>query len=363
MLNTDTLERYARQLPIIGVDGQQQLYNAHVLLIGAGGLGTPAALYLIAAGIGHLSIFDGDTVELSNLQRQVLFKEADIGQNKARQMKKHLQELNSQCQITAYPQNLNEKTSEEIFKDCSVIVDATDNFYTRYLVNHFSHRFQIPLVSAALFQFEGQLSVFNYQNGPCYQCLYPSPPENNVIPDCTQGGVLGAVAGLLGCLQASEVIKIILHRPVILSGKLLQLNVVHHHYQSYAFHRHPDCSHIHGTIAHAAETSDVSVETISAAALQQALQKKPDEYQLIDVRQDFERKICSLGGLFIPLDRLTECIEKLPHDKILVVYCKKGARSQKAAAVLKQQGYRNVVVLEGGILEWIAKIEPQMQGY
>ena len=138
---------------------------------------------------------------------------------------------------------------------------------------------------------------------------------------------------------------------------------MHHHYQSYAFHWHPDCSHIHGTIAHAAETSDVSVETISAAALQQALQKKPDEYQLIDVRQDFERKICSLGGLFIPLDRLTECIEKLPHDKILVVYCKKGTRSQKAAAVLKQKGYRNVVVLEGGILEWIAKIEPLMQGY
>lgn len=363
MLSTEELERYARQLPIIGCAGQQDLRNAHVLMVGAGGLGAPVALYLTAAGVGRLTIMDGDQVERSNLQRQVLFQEKDVGKNKALCMRERLRPLNSHCDIHAFSKHLDELFSIEQLGQCNVLVDATDNYQARYLMNHFSHRMSIPLVSAALYQFEGQLSVFNYDSGPCYQCLYPAPPDNDVIPDCAQGGILGAVAGMVGCLQASEVIKVILRRPDVLSGKLLQLNVARHYYKTFQLNKHPDCAKLHGTLASPVEEQTTDIDTISATRLQQELHHQPELYQLLDVREAYEREICSLGGLFIPLHSLNERMASIPRDKTLVVYCKKGGRSHKAAATLKEHGFRDVLSLEGGILQWITEIDQEMQRY
>ncbi|MCC5791660.1 MAG: HesA/MoeB/ThiF family protein [Legionellaceae bacterium] len=363
MLNSKDLQRYARQLPIIGIEGQQALRDARVLLVGAGGLGAPVALYLVAAGVGHLTVMDGDRVELSNLQRQVLFREADLGNNKALCMAERLATLHSGCRIHALPQHLDRNTSLESLQPFDVIVDASDNYCARYLINHFAHRLQIPFVSAALFQFEGQLAVFNYQQGPCYQCLYPAPPPADVIPDCAEAGILGAVAGMLGCLQATEIIKILLGREEVLSGKLLHINVLQHQYHTVMVSKHPQCQTQHGSIPAPEESAAHSVTSISAQALQEALLHHPEHYQLIDVRQDFERKICSLGGLFIPLHRLEEHLDSLPSNKILVVYCKKGSRSHKAAIRLKQHGYKTVWFLDGGILHWIENIDPDMQRY
>ena len=360
---TESLERYARQLPIIGLEGQKKLSQARVLIVGAGGLGNIVAPYLVAAGLGELCIADHDKVERSNLQRQIYFDESMLGKNKAQCLQERLQALNPTVRVEAWPVRLDDSFSSTMLGSFDAIVDASDNYPTRYVLNAFSHRLGTPLIAAALYQMEGQLSVFNYQSGPCYQCLYPSPPEENLIPNCAMGGILGATAGMFGALQAVEVIKVIGDMPGVLSGHLLTANLSNHHYQRLRINRAENCQELHGDMPILPRATKMAIPSIQVKALQTVLQRKPEAIQLLDVREDYEREICSIGGIAIPLGTLPHRLAELDATKKTICYCKSGTRSQQAARLLKQQGFAHVFSLEGGILQWIAEIDPQMTRY
>ncbi|RUR08403.1 ThiF family adenylyltransferase [Legionella sp. km772] len=365
ILGKDELARYSRHLPVIGLEGQERLKKAKVLCVGGGGLGCPALQYLAASGIGTLGVMDGDKVELSNLQRQILFREQDIGRNKAQVIYEQLRTLNSYVIWNVYQEFLSEANASALISHYDVILDATDNYSTRYLLNDLCRSLGKPLVSASIFQFDAQLSVFNFQQGPCYQCLYPEPPPAYLSPNCSLSGVLGVLPGVAGCLQAMEAIQVILGSPGVLSGTLLSMNLLTMQFKRFSISKQ-DCSQ-HPLIKHSAYPQckdSLSYPEISSTELAELIQINEDSIQLLDVRESFERIICHIGGIHLPLSSFSieAAKEFLDLEKQIVVYCKSGMRSAEACMQLYNSGFK-VTNLKAGILGWIKDVDSSLTAY
>ena len=353
--------RYQRHFPVIGVNGQKRLKKARVLCVGAGGLGCPALQYLAAAGVGTIGIVDADTIEVSNLQRQILFYEADLGRSKAEVIRERLISMNPEVVVDVYLQFLSEKNARPIISSYDVILDATDNYQARYLLNDLCREFKKPLVSASIYQFDAQLSVFNYKNGPCYQCLYPEPPPETLTPNCALGGVLGVLPGVAGTLQATEAIKVILELGDTLSGKLLSLDLLSMRFNLFEI-KTRDCSY-HPRVVWQSELNSMqsNLPTMTPIVLSTLLNSEP--IQLIDVRQLYERDICHIGGEHVPLALLETQIVRFSKEKRTIVYCRSGARSATACQLLQNEGFTDVYNLEGGILAWIDTVDRTLMKY
>lgn len=346
------MNRYSRHIILseIGQEGQNKLSKAKVLVIGAGGLGCPVLQYLTAAGIGCIGIVDFDIVEISNLQRQVLFGTSSLGENKAEAAKKRLEDLNDTISITAYSEKLTHKNAIDLFNQYDIIVDGTDNFATRYLVNDAAIITNKPLVFGAIYKFEGQVSVFNYKNGPSYRCLFPSPPKKDAIPNCSEIGVLGVLPGIIGNMQANEVLKIILNLGKVLSGELLCYNALNNKTVTLKIKRSASAietvlskkEHFHTN--HIEEFCDVDDSTISIKEV-----VNHENIQIIDVRETHETpKIESLEITSIPLSELESQLEKINSEKKKVIFCQSGIRSKKAISILKTLEINNCYsIIEG----------------
>jgi molybdopterin/thiamine biosynthesis adenylyltransferase/rhodanese-related sulfurtransferase len=364
LLNQKEIVRYSRHFPVIGLEGQKKLKQASVLCVGAGGLAAGALPALIAAGIGKLGVVDGDIVELSNLQRQIIFRESQLGMNKAEAVKAQLQELNSTVEIEIHSYFLDADNAQNLLASFDIIIDATDNFTARYLLNTVTRQLKKPLVSASIFQFDAQLSVFNYRNGPCYECLYPAPPPEGVIPSCVTGGVLGVLPSVVGGLQATEVIKLIVSVGEVLSGKLLTLDLSSSQFSVFPIQKAATCCETHC----AEKNSRIDINEEEPMIQEMTVEKlasvmTESNYFIVDVREGFEREICSIGGLHVPLGELPQRVSEVPADKTVVVYCRSGVRSLKGAAVLQDAGCSDVLSLAGGIMAWREKIDPSMMAY
>jgi sulfur-carrier protein adenylyltransferase/sulfurtransferase len=365
-LDKDEISRYSRHLPVIGLDGQKKLKQARVLCVGAGGLGCPALQYLAASGIGVLGIMDGDKVDISNLHRQILFTEADVGQSKAVTAATRLQAMNQHLVVDVYPEFFQEH-HRALIERYDIILDATDNYPARYALNTVCRDLKKPLVSASIYQFEAQISVFHWQDGPCYQCLYPSPPKEAI--NCSLAGVLNVLPGVAGTLQATETIKIILGLEGILSGRLLCINLLSMRFTQFEIpkqicNQHPMIT-FENTHACEMPSSSSNVETsISAKDLYRLLKSsEASTLQLIDVRQPYEREICHIGGLLIPLAEFADSLHQLDKNKPLILYCRSGVRSQQALDMCLNAGFKQVKHLAGGILDWQSKIDSNLVRY
>jgi len=393
-LTNEEVARYSRHLilPEVGYEGQQKLKAAKVLCVGTGGLGAPLSLYLAAAGVGTLGLVDFDTVDASNLQRQVIHSTATVGKLKVDSAEIMLKGLNPNLNVVKYNTMLTSANAMEIFKGFDIIADGTDNFQTRYLVNDACVLSGKPNAYGSIFRFEGQASVFATEEGPCYRCLYPEPPPPGLVPSCAEGGVLGILPGLVGIIQATEVIKLILGIGDSLAGRLLLVDALGMNFRQLKLRKNPDCP-VCGThptvtelidydqfcgipkpaaagpleVAKDANVSGSVVDGIPQITVQE-LKAKHDsgaKYFLLDVREPHEVKIASLGAPLIPLGSLDARIGEIPvaKDAEIVVHCRSGARSQKAALILKNHGFSNVQNLAGGILEWADKIDPSLPKY
>ena len=366
-------------MPEVGVEGQEKLLSAKVLCIGAGGLGSPLALYLAAAGVGKLGILDFDVVDFSNLQRQIIHSEETLGELKVESAKDRLLELNSDIDIVTYNERLTSENALEIFKDYDIIVDGTDNFATRYLVNDACVLLGKPNVYGSIFRFEGMVSVFDAKRGPCYRCLYPEPPPPGLVPSCAEGGVLGILPGVIGTLQASEVIKLILEKGTPLIGRLLFLDVLEMQPRELKLRKDPNCP-VCGENPTVTELIDyeefcglgrgetdsdyvhddefeISVEDFNE------LRTKNGELVLIDVREPHEYEICNLGAKLIPLGELAQRVNELDTADEIVIHCHSGGRSMRATRLLRNMGFKKVKNLRGGIDEWAEKFDPDMPRY
>jgi molybdopterin/thiamine biosynthesis adenylyltransferase/rhodanese-related sulfurtransferase len=368
-LNPEELSRYSRHLSLaeVGQEGQIRLKQARVLCIGAGGLGSPLLLYLAAAGIGTIGIIDSDTVDLSNLQRQILFNTNDIGKSKSLVAKEKLSLLNNTIQFIPYQERLIPSNAVNIISQYDIIADGSDNFETRYLVNDVCFHLRKPNVGASILQFSGQCSVFTASpNDPCYRCLYPSSPLTSAILNCAEAGVLGALPGIMGSIQATEVIKLILNIGNSLAGRLLSFDALSMRFKEFTFSTDPSCilcaekrsldkiNYDMGAICKmnsSAENDQVSNDQISPVELHQLFEKKED-FCLIDVREPHEYAVCHIGGKLIPLAQLSQQIDTLDPDKLTIVHCHAGIRGQKAIDFLKQAGFKHVKNLTGGLAAW-----------
>jgi len=377
---------YHRQilLPEVGTWGQLRLKSASVLVIGAGGLGCPVLLYLTAAGIGKLGIVDGDKVERSNLHRQILFGEADIGKAKAEVAAAKLHLMNSKVLIDTYAFNLTKDNAMEIFDAYDVVVDCTDNFSSRYLINDASYLKGIPNVYGSVYQFEGQVSVFNVPlasggRGPNYRDLCPEPPAPGQIPSCAEGGVLGVMPGLIGTIQATEVIKLILGEGDLLTGKILLVNGLNMQIKTIRFGHDLEnpLSGKHQKIrelldydlfcgvhqANIQQSINQMVREITVHDLK-AMKDNNEDFQLIDVREPYEQEIAEIGGELIPLGNLQAEFDKIDRSKTVVIHCRSGARSANAVQFLQEaHGFENLFNLAGGILAWSDQIDPTVPKY
>jgi sulfur-carrier protein adenylyltransferase/sulfurtransferase len=363
-LSQNELLRYGRQLPLFGVDGQNRLKEARVLVVGAGGLGCPVLQYLTAAGVGHISIVDGDHVELSNLQRQILFTEKEIGQNKAMLAKAKLAELNANTTFEAHDTFLDEENAKALIAPHDLVIDGTDNYAARFLLNRFCRELQKPLVSASIYRYEAQISVFNnLDDAPCYECLYPKQPPEGFVPNCAEGGVLGVLPGVVGGIQATEALKLLLNTGESLAGRLLMLDLFTMQFQEFKVTKHPDCQNTHCRPETQTNTTQPQVvNQISPKVLQAHLNENKD-LQLIDVREPYEREICHFGGIHIPLSMLPSKLSELSPEKETVIYCKSGKRSEQAVALLTQHQFNNISSLSGGILAWIDETDKTLSRY
>lgn len=359
---TEELQRYARHfvLPDFGKEGQERLKQAKVLVIGAGGLGSPVLLYLAAAGIGHIGIVDDDTVAISNLQRQVLYGVEDVGGLKVEIAKQRLLALNPNLNIQTYPTRLDLDNVMEILEPYDIVADGTDNFPTRYLVNDACVISGKTNVYASIFRYEGQVSVFNYLHsdgtrGPNYRDLFPQPPAPNTVPNCAEGGVLGVLPGIIGSMQANEVIKIAVGKGEPLVGRLFLFDAFSFTTRILKFAQTTNTSITElSAIEDYCETSAPLINEISVAELRQ-WQEQNIDFQLIDVREPYEYAQHNLGGILIPLGTLTEHIHQISKDRKVVVHCKSGARSTQAIQRLQNEfGFSNLYGLQGGILAWEA---------
>jgi adenylyltransferase/sulfurtransferase len=377
-LTNDEILRYSRHLimPEVGMEGQLKLKAAKVLCIGAGGLGSPLALYLGAAGVGTLGLVDFDVVDYTNLQRQIIHRTEDVGRPKLDSAADKLKAMNPFLNIKKFNTHLSSDNALEIFKDFDIIADGTDNFPTRYLTNDACVISGKPNVYASIFRFEGQASVFGMPDGPCYRCLYPEPPPPGLVPSCAEGGVLGILPGLLGVIQATEVIKLILGSGDPLIGRLLLVDALGMKFRELKLRKNPDCPvcgknptikklidyqefcGIRGEEAPAeVTTSEMQVEE-----LKQRLDRGDDLF-ILDVREPHEYQICNIGGHLIPLGDLPRRVNELDTSKEIVAHCRSGVRSAKAVNFLRQAGFKKVHNLAGGILAWADRVDPSMPKY
>lgn len=378
-LSNEEIQRYSRHLilPEVGLEGQKQLKAASVLLIGAGGLGSPLALYLAAAGVGRIGIVDFDNVDHSNLQRQILHGTKDVGKPKLQSARERLADINPHIIVETYEMALTSENALKLFADYDVIADGTDNFPTRYLVNDACVLTGKPNAYGSIFRFEGQASVFYAQQGPCYRCLYPEPPPPGLVPSCAEGGVLGVLPGIIGVIQATETIKLILGRGEPLIGRLLLFDALRMKFREMRLQKDPNCP-VCSPNASIKELIDYQqfcgikptvkeeekiVNDITVDELKKRLDSG-DRPFILDVREPHEYQICRLeGSTLIPLGQLQTRISELDPQQEIIVHCKLGGRSAKAAEFLRASGFSNVKNLTGGIDMWAQKIDPRMARY
>ncbi|MCJ8328800.1 MAG: molybdopterin-synthase adenylyltransferase MoeB [Lentisphaeria bacterium] len=376
-LSQDELLRYQRHLTLadVGLAGQEKLKAARVLLIGAGGLGSPAALYLASVGIGTLGIVDFDTVDLSNLQRQILYTHDDVGKSKAETAKKHLEAMNPFITIQIHDERFSAENAEAIMSGYDILLDGTDNFSTRYLVNDACVLLGKINVYGSIFQFEGQISVFGDPDGPCYRCLYPEAPEAGSIPNCAEAGVLGILPGTVGVIQATEAVKLILGIGKSLVGRIILYDALQMTFRELKLKKDPACP-VCGTnpsitkleeldiSCELKEEEDMSIE-ITPTDLNKILDS--ENLQIVDVREDWEHQLCKLpdttDSLFIPLGELVQRVDELNADKDLVIYCRSGMRSLNATEYLLANGFKSVKNMTGGIHQWSDEIDPSIPKY
>lgn len=372
-LSTEETRRYRRHLtlPEVGTAGQKRLKQAKVLLVGAGGLGSPLAIYLAAAGVGTLGMVDSDTVELSNLQRQVIHPSDSVGADKLESAAATIARINPHVEFVAHPARLTADNALELIGPYDVVADGTDNFAARYLVNDACVMLGKPDVYGSIFRFEGQASVFALGDGPCYRCLFPEPPPGPV-PDCAEGGVLGVLPGIIGLIQATEVIKVILGRGETLAGRLLLFDALAMKFRELRLARAPDCPVCSDkpTITELVEIEQVcqpppapdALPAMTAQELKARMDRGEDDLVLLDVREKHEYRLSRLpGAVLAPLAELPDGLGELDREAEVVVYCRSGRRSAAAAAILLDNGFAKVTNLTGGILAWADQIDPDMQ--
>jgi molybdopterin/thiamine biosynthesis adenylyltransferase/rhodanese-related sulfurtransferase len=377
-LSNEEVLRYSRHLimPEVGMEGQQKLKAARVLCIGTGGLGSPLALYLSAAGVGTLGLVDFDVVDFTNLQRQVIHFTSDVGRPKLESAREKIAAINPYVDVKTFETRLTSQNALEIFSDFDIIVDGTDNFPTRFLVNDACVFTGKPNVYGSIFRFEGQASVFATKDGPCYRCLYPEPPPPGLVPSCAEGGVLGILPGLVGLIQATEAIKLILGAGQPLIGRLLLVDAMGMKFRELKLRKNPDCV-VCGTNPSVTKLIDYEefcglrgqekavsngVPEISVEELKQRLDAKED-FVLLDVREPHEYQICNLNGVLIPLNDLPRRVHELDPSKEMVVHCRSGARSARAVGFLQHAGFTKAKNLAGGILAWSDRIDPKVPKY
>jgi adenylyltransferase/sulfurtransferase len=378
-LSKDEILRYSRHLimPEVGMEGQLKLKKANVLCIGAGGLGSPLALYLAAAGVGRHGIVDFDVVDFTNLQRQVIHGTADVGRSKLVSAQETIAEINPNVEVVGYPTRLTSDNALDLFEGYDIIVDGTNNFPTRYLVNDACVLLGKPNVYGSIFRFEGQVSVFYAQEGPCYRCLYAEPPPPGLVPSCAEGGVLGVLPGIVGCIQAMEAIKLIIGQGQPLIGRLLVFDALSIRFRELKLRKDPEClvCGTHPTITRLIDyeqfcgirgeehTSMIGIPEITAQEVKKSMdEKKP--FVLIDVREPHEFQICRIpGSKLIPLGEVPKRMNELNSADEIVVHCRSGQRSARAVDLLIKAGFRKIHNLKGGILAWSDQVDPSVPKY
>ena len=379
-LTKDEILRYSRHLimPEVGMEGQVKLKQAKVLCIGAGGLGSPLALYLAAAGVGKLGIVDFDVVDFTNLQRQVIHGTSDVGRPKLASARDTLREINPNVEVEAYETRLTSENALEIFEDYDIVADGTDNFPTRYLVNDACVLLGKPNVYGSIFRFEGQASIFYAEEGPCYRCLYPEPPPPGLVPSCAEGGVLGVLPGIIGSIQAMETIKLIVGVGQPLIGRLMLFDALGMKFRELKLRKNPDCPICgeHRTITKLIDyeqfcgirgeeyTPDqAGIPEITPQEVKMMMdERKP--FVLIDVREPHEYRICNIpGAKLIPLNEVPQHMHELDSADEIVVHCRSGVRSAKAVDLLMKSGFRKIHNLKGGILAWADQVDPSVPKY
>ncbi|MCL4851495.1 MAG: molybdopterin-synthase adenylyltransferase MoeB [Bryobacteraceae bacterium] len=381
-LSKEEILRYSRHLimPEVGMDGQLKLKQAKVLLIGAGGLGAPLGMYLAAAGVGRIGMVDFDVVDFTNLQRQVIHGTSDVGKKKLDSAAETMADINPHIRIDKYETALSSENALELFKEYDMVIDGTDNFPTRYLVNDACVLTGKPNVYGSIFRFEGQATVFGYPGGPCYRCLYPEPPPPGLVPSCAEGGVLGILPGTIGLIQATEAVKLILGVGELLVGRLLLYDALAMRFRELKLRRDPACPvcgdnpSIHELIDYhqfcgVPQQQGAAAETAPGAADIDPTEVKAkidrgESFVLIDVREPHEYQICKIPyARLIPLGELPKRVNELDSADEIVAHCKSGVRSAKAVDFLKQAGFKKVRNMRGGILAWSDKVDPSVPKY
>jgi molybdopterin/thiamine biosynthesis adenylyltransferase/rhodanese-related sulfurtransferase len=376
-LSNEEIARYSRHLimPEVTIDGQRRLKEGSILLVGAGGLGSPAALYLAAAGVGRIGIVDFDVVDESNLQRQILHDTSWIGKPKLESARARLSALNPHVDIETYDAALSRDNALVVMRDYDVVVDGTDNFQTRYLTNDACYFLKKPNVYGSIFRFEGQASVFWPDRGPCYRCLYPEPPPPGMVPSCAEGGVLGILPGVMGGIQATEALKILMGIGEPLTGRLLLYDALAMGFRQLRLRRSPDCP-LCGESPTITELQDYvafcgvedegiadGIEEITATELKRRLESGED-LEMVDVREPHEWAICRIAGArLVPLGTLAERLHEFDSSRTYVMQCKVGARSARAITQLRQAGFKKLLNLRGGVNAWAREVEPTMPTY
>jgi adenylyltransferase/sulfurtransferase len=378
-LSKEEILRYSRHLimPEVGMEGQLKLKQAKVLCIGTGGLGAPLGLYLAAAGVGRIGLVDFDTVDFTNLQRQVLFGTSDVGRPKIEAAAEHLRNLNPTIQIDTFETRLTSENALDLFKDYDIIVDGTDNFPTRYLVNDACVLLGKPNVYGSIFRFEGQITIFGAPGGPCYRCLYPEPPPPGLVPSCAEGGVLGVLPGIVGTIQAAETLKLIIGKGDPLIGRLLLFDALGMKFRELKLRKNPECpvcgehptvtklidyAEFCGIRGEEAPAPPTTVPEITPRELKARLDRGDDIY-IVDVREPHEYQICNIGGHLIPLGDLASRVNELDSSREIVAHCRTGKRSAQAAEFLLKAGFRKISNLKGGILAWSDEVDPSVPKY
>jgi len=368
--NKNYYNRYLRHFPIIGLKGQKKISQSTILCIGAGGLGCSALQYLTSMGVGKIVIIDYDYIELSNLQRQIIYKEKDIGKEKAVIAAKFCSRRNSFISILSIKKKITEKNAAQlILKNYNVVIDATDNFLAKYTINKICRLRNIPLVSASIFQFSAQLSIFNYNKGPCYECLFPITSNQEETHTCNSDGVLGVVPGILGNLQAIETIKIILNKGILLSGFLLVIDFLKMNFFQYKIFKNSKCCKTHCgnndnniILYKNSIKNNIKIPEINVFKLSKLIGRK--NIKLIDIREEYERKICKIKeDIWIPESQILKYLKNLNKKNKIIIYCRSGIRSSLVVKMILQNGLQNIFNLKGGILQWIDKIDKTLQKY
>jgi adenylyltransferase/sulfurtransferase len=380
-LSPREIARYSRHLimPEVAMDGQKRLKAAKVLLIGAGGLGSPLGLYLAAAGVGHLGIVDFDVVDYSNLQRQVVHTTNDVGRRKTDSAAEHLRAINPEIAIETYETRIASANAMELIRPYDIVIDGTDNFPTRYLTNDACVLLGKPNIYGSIYRFEGQASVFAPPEGPCYRCLFAEPPPPGVVPSCAEGGVLGILPGVIGCIQATEAIKLILGKGKPLIGRLLLYDALEMKFREVKIKRNPECPLCgdNPTITalidyeqfcgvRGEESGEAQLESRWETTVEEVKARldRGDDFDVLDVRNPEEWQICHIkGARLIPLGELPARMHELDPARDIVVHCKSGVRSAKAVAFLREAGFRKIKNVRGGIIEWARAIDPSMPTY